>query len=562
MPIFLGSSRLNGLLGSANQNNGSTAFSTPSPPISGAAIALNANLYNGTGSGWTNYNGVVEVVNFPLVGQLSNGFWQFNGTSDDLILTNGLYPNGLINSSSNEQSFTMMFYGTVGDLSSRRALLGNSSYLSTPSGSDAIFRTDTSPAPGYCHLDLRRGPSGTPTAVNTFSIPYSSGSIMNFAITYDGINTSASLYVDGVLTATSGAFNGLKYTPWYFNSGNGPRFGNNNNVDAALFNGSLGAFYVYNRILTGTEISQSALWFTQGNVTSSISAGGIQDISTAYLGSDLVYTKATTTTTTTTTTTSTTTTTTTTIPPSLIASGAVIAIDKNGWTNTGSIWNNVSGGISVVGAPLVGQAPNGFWQFDGTNDYITASRALISGSGTLPFQQGGAQNQDWTVLFYGTIGSLTTRRAFMGNPKYNQQTGAPFSGSDILFRTDDPAGLPADKFSVNVRTGRSLGVNGSQAYTITGSYVSGAITNMALVWDNPTLSLYQNGVLVSSYASSSWNGPSIFYNAAAGFDTRIFSNANTDASPFNGTLGAFYAYNRALSVTEISQSAVYFTQNL
>jgi hypothetical protein len=269
---------------------------------------------------------------------------------------------------------------------------------------------------------------------------------------------------------------------------------------------------------------------------------GNQQVQNVFAGSNLVYTA--------------------TAAPINVASGAVIAIEKSGWTNTGSVWNNASGGISVVGAPLVGAAPNGFWQFDGTNDYITASRDLISGSGTLPFAQGGSQNQKWTVLFYGTIGSLTTRRAFMGNPKYSQQAASPFSGSDILFRTDDPAGLPAGKFGVNVRTGRSLGINGSQAYTITGSYVSGAITNMALVWDNPTLALYQNGVLVSSYASSSWNGPSIFYNAAAGFDTRIFSNANTDASPFNGTLGAFYAYNRALTTTEISQSAQYFAANL
>jgi hypothetical protein len=244
-----------------------------------------------------------------------------------------------------------------------------------------------------------------------------------------------------------------------------------------------------------------------------------------------------------------------------IASGAIIAIDKNGWTNTGSVWNNDSGGISVVGAPLVGQAPNGFWQFDGTNDFITASRALISGSGTLPFLQGGSQNQDWTVLFYGTIGSLATRRAFMGNPRYNIQGSAPFSGSDILFRRDDPAGLPADKMGVQIRTGRSLGVNGSQVYTLTGSYVSGAVQNMALVWDNPVASLYQNGVLVASFQSSSWNGPSIFYNAGTS-DTRIFSNANTDASPFNGTLGAYYAYNRALTTTEISQSAQYFAANL
>jgi hypothetical protein len=282
---------------------------------------------------------------------------------------------------------------------------------------------------------------------------------------------------------------------------------------------------------------------------------GNQLVQTVYSGTNVVYQRVTTTTTTTT---STTTTTTTTAAPLAPASGAIIAIEKSGWTNTGSVWNNASGGISVVGAPLPGTGSNGFWQFNGTDEYITASRALITSS----FQQGGAQNQDWTVLFYGTIGSLSTRRAFMGNPRYNQQASAPFSGSDILLRTDTPAGLPAGKFTVETRTGRSLGINGSQVYQLTGSFTSGAIQNMALVWDNPTLSLYQNGVLVSSFASSSWVGPSIFFNSASGFDTRVFSNANTDASPFNGTLGAYYAYNRALTSTEISQSAQYFAANL
>jgi hypothetical protein len=294
----------------------------------------------------------------------------------------------------------------------------------------------------------------------------------------------------------------------------------------------------------------------RGNTETTTIFRGNTAVNAIFSGNNLIYQRVTPTTTTTTTST-----TTTTAAPLLPASGAIIAIDKNGWTNTGSVWNNASGGISVVNAPLVGQAPNGFWQFNGTNDYITASRALISGSGTLPFAQGGSQNQDWTVLFYGRLGSLDTRRAFMGNPRYNIQGGSPFSGSDILLRRDDPAGLPADKFSVQIRTGRSLIQNGSQVYTLTGSYVSGGIQNMALVWDNPVASLYQNGVLVSSFQSSSWNGPSIFFNSSTS-DTRIFSNADTDASPFNGTLGAYYAYNRALTPTEISQSAQYFAANL
>jgi hypothetical protein len=272
-------------------------------------------------------------------------------------------------------------------------------------------------------------------------------------------------------------------------------------------------------------------------------------------------TTSTTTTTTSTTTTTTTlapTTTTTTSGPGIIASGAIVAIDYTGFTNTGSVWNNVSGGISVVNAPLVGQDINGFWSFNGTDEYITASKALITSS----FNQSAPQNQPWTILFYGKIGSIANR-AFIGNPRYNYAVpGNFFSGSDILLR---PVANP-NIVDVQIRTGRALQADGGQVYSLTGSYVSGAIQNMAIVWNNPTASLYQNGVLVSSFASSSWNGPSLFYNNnninEPQWETSIFNNNGIDATRFSGSLGAFYIYNRALTPAEITSSGKYFTENL
>jgi hypothetical protein len=524
MPIQLGSSVINNIFTSqiVRDNFGFI--------ITGSVLGLQSGSYSNAAN-WTSSfsNGVTaSILNSPLASG-SNGRWQFNGTDEAIQLLPNItenipvviQPNG-----NGTQVFTTLFYGTIGSLSTRRALFGTDGGYN--GGGDSILRTDSSPGAGRIHLD-NRAPAGT---TNRFTITGDSGSLLNLAIVARS-NGSQSVYQDGVLVASSASLT-LGWKPL---SGSA-YIGFNSDTDTDNYNGQLGGVYIYNRELSVAEISQSAQAFYKGNTFGTTEA---VSVNTIFVGNQRVFPVD---------------------APIAVASGSTIAIEKSGWTNTGSVWNNASGGISVVGAPLVGAAPNGFWQFDGTNDYITASRALISGSGTLPFQQNGAQNQDWTVLFYGTIGSLTTRRAFMGNPRYNQQGGSPFSGSDILFRRDDPAGLPADKFSVNVRTGRSLGAQGSQVYTLTGSYTSGAIQNMALVWDNPTLSLYQNGVLVSSFASSSWNGPSIFYNAAAGFDTRIFSNANTDASPFNGTLGAFYAYNRALTPAEISGSAQYFAQNL
>jgi hypothetical protein len=356
MSIFLGSSQIQGLFGTAvNAVSGASAFANPAPPISGGAVALNAGLFPNTSSVWTNYNGDVFVENAPLVGTSSIGFYQFNGNPDPafadmLYLSGGLYTNGLFQGTNGAQSFTMMFYGTLGSLTQRRALLGNLSYTTTTSGSDAIFRTDTSPASGYCHLDLRSRNAASGRS-NLFSIPYSSGSIMNFAITYDATTTSASLYVDGLLTATSGGFAGFQYTPFY-NNGTNPRFGYNGQIDAETFNGTLGGFYVYNRVLTGTQISQSAAWFTQGNTVTPAQISGIQDINTAYLGSDLVYTKPTTTTTTTTSTTSTTTTSTTstTKPPLSVLSLVVGGGGAGGMSvgGGGGAGGMVSGSLSLT----------------------------------------------------------------------------------------------------------------------------------------------------------------------------------------------------------------------
>jgi hypothetical protein len=520
MPIQLGSSVINNIFTSqiVRDNFGFI--------ITGSVLGLQSGSYSNAANWTSSFSNTItaSILNSPLASG-SNGRWQFNGTDEAIQLLPNITQNIPVVIQPNGQPtqvFTTLFYGTIGSLSTRRALLGTAGGYD--GGGDAILRTDSAPPTGRIHLD-NRGPGGTS---NRFTITGVSGSLLNLAIVARS-NGSQSVYQDGVLVASSASL----LTGWRPLSASA-YIGFNSDVDTDNYNGQLGGTYIYDRELSDTEISQSAQAFYKGETFGTTQA---VSVNTIFVGNQRVFPVD---------------------APAGLASGSIIGIEKSGWTNTGSVWNNASGGISVVGAPLPGTGSNGFWQFNGTDEYITASRALITSS----FQQGGAQNQSWTVLYYGRIGSLTTRRAFMGNPRYNIQGGAPFSGSDILFRRDDPAGLPADKFSVQARTGRSLGAQGSQVYTLTGSYVSGGIQNMALVWNNPTLSLYQDGVLVSSFASSSWVGPSIFFNSASGFETRIFSNANTDASPYNGTLGAFYAYNRALTTTEISQSAQYFATNL
>lgn len=249
------------------------------------------------------------------------------------------------------------------------------------------------------------------------------------------------------------------------------------------------------------------------------------------------------------------------LPPFPVTSGSVFLLTYNEYTN-GSTWPTINGPLKVVNSPLVGQGPDGFWQLNGTNDYISASNAQI----TPHFPQVSSslyENAPFTIYYYGTIGDLTTRRALAGNPVYNKPLGTnpPTRGTDIIVRTDTSPGT--GKASIDIRTGEAIV---GQFYRFTVDYTSGSIFDIAIVWDNnQSASCYQNGVQTAISGNVSWQGPSFFQTGSNPDDTndfRFFSNQDVDASPWNGQVGALAVWNRALDSTEISQSSAYFTANL
>jgi hypothetical protein len=125
----------------------------------------------------------------------------------------------------------------------------------------------------------------------------------------------------------------------------------------------------------------------------------------------------------------------------------------------------------------------------------------------------------------------------------NQNYASTPSGSDILIRND--SGEPAGKGSVDVRTA------GGTTRRFTVDYTSGSETNLAIIYNNYTTSLYQNGTFISQTASAA-PVPLMYNNTGQGV---VFgTNGGIDSSPYNGQLGNLYIWNRALSAIDVKSA--------
>ena len=222
-------------------------------------------------------------------------------------------------------------------------------------------------------------------------------------------------------------------------------------------------------------------------------------------------------------------------------SSSVIGLLSSSYSN-GSSWPSTTGSnVSVVNSPLI-SGSNGRWQFNGTDDYLNITQSTLNAT----FDTSNSTiAQPFTFLFYGTIGSLSTRRAFFGAGG----SGYAFGG-DAILRTDTSPG--SGRIHLDLRT-----VGGTtNRFNIAGS--SGSILNLAVVQDNnASQSVYQNGVLLATSGAlaggyAPWRSNNGSDGAYIGF------NGDTDADNYNGQLGATFLYNRALSATEISQSSLFF----
>lgn len=272
MPIQIGTQTINSIF--------TQTFVDAAPiPVSSSVIGLLSGSYS-NGSTWTSTTGsAVDVINNPLTGQAVNGRWQFNGTDDYLRIPQSTLNATFITNAAVTQSFTFLFYGTIGDVSTRRALFGAAGFTSYNQGGDAIIRTDSSPPAGKMHIDLR----GTGGATNRFTITAVSGSVLNLAITQNASGLQ-SVYQNGAFLASTAS--SVAYYPWRSgDASSGANIGYNDDTDTDNYNGQLGAVYLYNRELSAAEITASA------KVFDGTSVGGMEitPVGTVFLGSTKIF---------------------------------------------------------------------------------------------------------------------------------------------------------------------------------------------------------------------------------------------------------------------------------
>jgi hypothetical protein len=280
MGIQLGSTVVNNIFGTKTVEVPPISF-----VVSGSVVGLLSGSYL-SGSAWPSTTGSdIEVASSPLVGQAANGRWQFNGGNQFLRISQSTLDATFVTNNVNAvQPFTFLFYGTIGSVSTRRGLYGPGGLgLAYQIGGDAILRTDTSPGSGKMHLDLR-GPGPN---FNRFTITADSGSLLNLAIVQTG-SGGQSIYQDGVLVATSGALAG-GYAPWRSSDGTtGANILYNNNTDANNYNGQFGGAFLYNTVLSATEISQSAQAFYKSSTSSSF-VQTVLSASAVFIGAEKVF---------------------------------------------------------------------------------------------------------------------------------------------------------------------------------------------------------------------------------------------------------------------------------
>ncbi len=223
--------------------------------------------------------------------------------------------------------------------------------------------------------------------------------------------------------------------------------------------------------------------------------------------------------------------------PSIVSDGLVLYLDpanSRSYTGSGVTVNGLVGGTGATLVNGVGfsSANNGYFSFDGTNDYITVS----SSPETFSYNRSSFTAAGWTYMtslptsYYGVILS-----------KWNTGAG---NDNEFILNTDD-----GNKFIFAVDFDDSLNPNSQ-----TNDFVLSNTTITTNTWyyvvgtfDNGTSKIYINGSLE---------------NSATSLYTAVKTNANSSLNI--GRFGTTYysygrrafvkLYNRALSAAEILQN--------
>lgn len=207
--------------------------------------------------------------------------------------------------------------------------------------------------------------------------------------------------------------------------------------------------------------------------------------------------------------------------PTIITSGLTIYIDGSGssYPGTGNKWFNRVTGTTITGATLSGSptwntSDNGFFTFDGVNDFGEASLGIISGSTSF----GG-----WVKMTTGSTQEIIFQRGL-----------GTIWNLFIAKETDN-------KFTFSIVTSTSTQIDCPAASTLT----SGIWYYVVAKWTRgSSLKIYINGTISNTVAETSTT-------LRSGNLTTWYLSRSSTADYDESNIGDFEVYNRALSDAEV-----------
>jgi len=219
--------------------------------------------------------------------------------------------------------------------------------------------------------------------------------------------------------------------------------------------------------------------------------------------------------------------------PLIVTDGLVFyhdAANRRSYSGSGTSVFDITGtktGILTNGVGFT-TSNQGYFSFDGTNDFIDLSTNLNVGS-------------NFSVFAWVKPGNINNRNTIVGN-------SFPYSG------TDGWEMATATNYLGNSNTFFiAIGADSSYRTAINGSltpnqwnYIGGTVSN-----GGGNITLYISGIAATSYQGGSMNTNTITYNTQ---DMAIGRRVSTNTDYFIGNIALVQIYNRALSATEIVQN--------
>ena len=209
--------------------------------------------------------------------------------------------------------------------------------------------------------------------------------------------------------------------------------------------------------------------------------------------------------------------------PNIVSNGIVFCIDagsRRSYPGTGSTWTDVIGGnnATLVHSPPFHNANGGYFEFDGSNDYVNIGHVGFLSEGTIEL---------W-IRYDDAPGEGSNRRPWGGNDYFEARHSSGGYGGAM-----------------------SWDISANTMHSVKNSWSTSVWYQQVWTWkySSTTGSMYFDGEL--DISGTITQDPSAL---ASSNDMYIMRSSSTFAGNVQGKLAVFRVYNRALTAAEVSQN--------